>query len=88
MPIAAARRGVHIPSLRRLRRIRSRPMWSDGHLRLQILAMVGTVVSVGTEVGAILPDASSKVPRAERRRAAKAFRLHKAKRVEEAALSS
>jgi hypothetical protein len=85
MPIAAARRGVHIPSLRRLRRIRSRPMWSDGHLRLQILALVGTVVSVGTEIGAILPDASSTVPRAERRRAAKAFRLHKARRVEEAA---
>jgi hypothetical protein len=84
-PIAAARRGVHIPSLRRLRRIRSRPMWSHGHLRLQILAMVGTVVSAGTEIGAILPDAGSKVPHAERRRAAKAFRLHKAKRVEEAA---
>ena len=85
VPIAAAHRGVHIPSLRRLRRIRSRPMWSDGHLRLQILGMVGTVVSGGAEIGAILPDASSKVPRAKRRRAAKAFRLLTAKRIEEAA---
>lgn len=85
MPIAAARRGVHIPSLRRLRGLQSRPMWSDGHLRLQVLAMIGTVVSAGSEVGAILPDASSEVPRGDRRRAAKAFRLHNAKRVEEAA---
>ena len=84
-PIAAARRGVHLPSLRRLRRIRSRPIWSDGHLRLQILSMVGTVVSAGTEIGAILPDANSEVPPAERRRAARAFRLHTARRVEEAA---
>ena len=60
-------------------------MWSDGHLRLQILGLVGTVVSAGTEIGAILPDASSEVPRAERRRAAKAFRLLTARRIEEAA---
>ena len=85
IPIDAARRGVHIPSLQQLRRVQSRPIWSDGHLRLQILAMVGTVVSAGTEIGAILPDASSDIPRAERRRAAKAFRLHNARRIEEAA---
>ena len=84
MPIAVAHRGVHIPSLRRLRGIQSRPMWSDGHLRLQILAMIGTVVSAGTEIGAICPM-PAQVPRGDRRRAAKAFRLHTAKRVEEAA---
>jgi hypothetical protein len=84
-PIVTARRGAHVPSLRRLRRIQSRPLWSDGHVRLQVLALVGTIVSAGSEIGAILPDASSEVPPAERRRAAKALRLHSAKRVEEAA---
>jgi hypothetical protein len=85
VPIVAGRRGMHIPHIRRLRHLGDRPMWSDGRLRLQILSQVGTVVSVGSELGAILPDVNSQVPQAESRRARRAFRLQRIRGIEDAA---
>jgi hypothetical protein len=84
-PIRAGRRGVLIPSLRQLRRLRSRSIWADGHIRLQVLGRVGTVVSAGTEIAAVLPDATTNVPAGELRQVTKAFHLHSVKRIERAA---
>lgn len=84
-PINAGRRGLLIPDSRRLRRLGSRPMWKSGNLRLHILSTIGTTVSAGSYIAAILPSVDSTVPEAELRAVMKAFRLHSTRTIEAAA---
>lgn len=85
LPIIAGHRGMLLPRLRSVEHLRQRPPWAQGHLRLQVLARVGTIVAEGTEVAAVLPDVDSPLVRAEGRKAKRAVSLRSVRTIEEAA---
>jgi len=83
--VLASRRGFHLVHLRRIRRLRRRKSWAEGHLWLHVLGTVGTIVDPGEEIGAVIPDETTALIEGDFRRARRAFHQHSAKAVEEAA---
>jgi hypothetical protein len=86
--IFATHRGLLLPSPRRLRRIAAISSVADGSVRIRISPGIGTTVSRGEQIAAILPASSTIVPKRLPRRVDAALRVRGMRRLDDVGTSA
>jgi hypothetical protein len=81
--IAASDRGFFVPAAGKLKALARSDLWNSGRLTLSIAANLGTIVNGREEIGAVVPDYETAIPRRELRRAARVLHVRPIRGVEQ-----
>jgi hypothetical protein len=86
--VFARRRGLLLPSSRRLRRLAAVSEVAGGNVRIRISPGIGTTVTRGEQIAAVLPASFATVPRRIPRRVGRVLRIRRMRRLDDVATSA
>jgi hypothetical protein len=86
--IFASKHGLLLPSPQRLRRLAATRSVADGSVRIRISPGIGTAVSRGEQLAAILPASSATVPRRFPRQVRRALSVRRMRRLDDVTTSA
>jgi len=81
--IQASRRGLFVPSGKRLVALQSSDFWTSGRLAINVAATVGVMVNRRDEIGAVVPDYETAIPKKELRRAVRVLTVQQVRDIEQ-----
>lgn len=86
--VYARRRGLLLPSPRRLRRLAAISAVADGSVRIRISPMIGRSVTRGEQIATVLPASFATVPRGLPRRVRRVLRIRRMRRLDDVTTSA